>query len=56
MDELSIGMKLSVDPENDLETGKLIGEFEEPPSVGQVWPVVEKVKGSILDDDLEKAR
>ena len=69
MGEIANDVKLSVDPENDLETGKLIAEFEKIPplhtTVHQCTPHhctplnftnLDLAKGSILDNDVEKAR
>ena len=57
MGELANGAKVSVDPENDLETGKLIAEIEEiPPLHALNFTNFELAKGSILDNDVEKAR
>ena len=57
MGEIENGVKLSVDPENDLETGKLIAEIEEiPPLHALNFTNFELAKGSILDNDVEKAR
>ena len=48
--------KLPIEPENELETGKLITEFEELPIPIPKVPNLERAKGSILDNDLETAR
>ena len=57
MGEIANGIKLSVDPENDLETGKLIAEIEEiPPLHALNFTNLDRAKGSILDNDLEIAR
>ena len=57
MGEIANGAKLFVDPENDLETGKLIAEIEEiPPLHALNFTNFELAKGSILDNDVEKAR
>ena len=57
MGEIANGVKLSVDPENDFETGKLIAEIEEiPPLHALNFTNFELAKGSILDNDVEKAR
>ena len=69
MGEIANGVRLSVDPENDLETGKLIAEIEKIPppdiTVHQCTPHhcttlnftnLDVAKGSILDNDLKKAR
>ena len=45
--------KLPVDPENDLETGRLIGVIKR---FANVPPSIEITKGSILDENLQKAR
>ena len=42
-------------PENKIETGKLIKEFDEIP-FEHIPPSIETAKGSILDNDLKKAR
>ena len=47
--------KLPIEPENELETGKLIAEFEDLGGMPKV-PDLEWAKGSILDNDLETAR
>ena len=47
--------KLPIEPENDLESGKLIAEFEDLGGIPKV-PNLESAKGSILDNDLETAR
>ena len=47
--------KLPIEPENELETGKLIAEFEDLGGMPKV-PDHEWAKGSILDNDLETAR
>ena len=47
--------KLPIKPENDLEAGKLIAEFEDLGGIPKV-PNLESAKGSILDNDLETAR
>ena len=55
--EIVNGARLSVDPENDLETGKLIAEMEEiPPPHAINFTNLDLVKGSILDNDLKKAK
>ena len=55
--EIANGAKLSVDPENDLDTGKLIAEIGEiPPQHALNFTNLDLVKGSILDNDLKKAR
>jgi len=57
MGEIANGVKLSVDPENDLETGKLIAEMEEiPPLHALNFKNFALAKGSILDNDVGKAR
>ena len=57
MGEIANDIKLSVDPENDLETGKLIAEIEEiPPLHALNFTNLDLAKGSILDNDLEIAR
>ena len=48
--------KLPIEPENELETGKLIKEFEELPIPMAKAINLERAKGSILDNDLETAR
>ena len=42
-------------PENEIETGKLIKEFDDIP-FEHIPPSIETAKGSILDNDLKKAR
>ena len=52
--------KLSVKPDDDLETGKLIKEFDSfddmDPHIKHILSKVSLAKGSILETDLEKAR
>ena len=45
--------KLPVQPENDLETGRLIGVIKR---IANVPPSIEITKGSILDENLQKGR
>ena len=47
--------KLPIEPENNLESGKLIAEFEDLGGIPKI-PDLESAKGSILDNDLETAR
>ena len=49
--------KLPINPENELETGKLLAEFEQS-DISQIpsAPNLEVAKGSILDNDLKTAR
>ena len=49
--------KLPIKPENELETGKLLAEFNQS-DISQIQdaPNLEIVKGSILENDLETAR
>ena len=49
--------KLPINPENELETGKLLAEFEQS-DISQIpsAPNFEFAKGSILDNDLKTAR
>ena len=57
MGEIANGVKLSVDPKNDLETGKLIAEIDEiPPMHALNFTDFALAKGSILDNDVKKAR
>ena len=52
--------KLSVKPDDDLETGKLIKEFDSfdgmDPHIKHIIRKVSHAKGSILETDLKKAR
>ena len=52
--------KLSVNPADDLETGKLIKEFDSfdgmDPHFKHILKKVSLAKGSILEKDLKKAR
>ena len=52
--------KLSVKPDDDLETGKLIEEFDSfdgmDPHIKHILSKVSRAKGSILETDLKKAR
>ena len=52
--------KLSVKPDDDLETGKLIKEFDSfdgmDPHIKHILSKVSRAKGSILEKDLKKAR
>ena len=52
--------KLSVKPQDDLETGKLIKEFDSfdgmDPHIKHIISKVSLAKGSILETDLKKAR
>merc|ERR1711934_965308 len=57
--EMDIGQagKLPINPENELETGKLLAEYEKS-EISQIpsAPNLEVAKGSILDNDLKTAR
>ena len=52
--------KLSVKPQDDLETGKLIKEFDSfdgmDPHIKHIISKVSLAKGSILETDLKKAK
>ena len=52
--------KLSVKPQDDLETGKLIKELDSfdgmDPHIKHIISKVSLAKGSILETDLKKAR
>ena len=52
--------KLSVKPDDDLETGRLIKEFDSfdgmDPHIKHIISKVSHAKGSVLETDLKKAR